>query len=238
LDADSLNKTAKGINMILGQAQKRTLLIARVFAEGGVKDAFRKILKLTIDHQDKPRVIRLRNKWVEMDPRSWNAEMDVSISVGLGHGTQDQRMQMLGVILQGMEKIIQYQGGVAGPLVKLEHIRNAYGKFIEASGFKNPIEFLAEVDETTQVPQRPDPEMAKVQAQMQLESHKTQLKLASEEKISQDKIAIEQGRDQSQMALEREKAQGELEVAYMKAILEHQREIGQGRDGVPERSSS
>ena len=43
LDADSLNKTATGVNALMSQSQMRMELIARVFAETGVKDLFKRI---------------------------------------------------------------------------------------------------------------------------------------------------------------------------------------------------
>lgn len=81
LDAESLNKTATGVSKIMGKGDKRMLMIARIFAETGVKDLFRLVLKLVCQHQNKPEVIRLRNEWVPFDPRAWSDEMDCSIDV-------------------------------------------------------------------------------------------------------------------------------------------------------------
>jgi hypothetical protein len=60
---------------------------------------FKQILKLIVKHQDRPRTIRLRDTWVEMDPRSWNANMDATINIGLGTGSRDRDMAMLNQIL-------------------------------------------------------------------------------------------------------------------------------------------
>jgi hypothetical protein len=87
LDADTLNRTASGINAIQNAAQQRLELIARVFAETGVKRAFRRILELVCKHQQKPKIIRLRQRWVAMDPREWNDEMDLSVSSGSAPAT-------------------------------------------------------------------------------------------------------------------------------------------------------
>ena len=88
LDANTLNKTASGINMIQNAAAQRIELIARIYAETGVKRAFRRILQLVCQHQQKARMIRLRNTWVEMDPRGWRDSMDMTVSVGLGNGNR------------------------------------------------------------------------------------------------------------------------------------------------------
>jgi hypothetical protein len=55
---------------------ERAEMIARIFAETGVKRLFKLILKLLVAHQPKERMIRLRNKWVPIDPRGWSPDMD------------------------------------------------------------------------------------------------------------------------------------------------------------------
>jgi hypothetical protein len=57
-------------------------LIARVFAETGIKDLFRKVLELVCKRQSAPRILRLRNRWVTMDPRQWDSGMDMSSASG------------------------------------------------------------------------------------------------------------------------------------------------------------
>lgn len=95
LDAESLNKTATGVNKIMNAGERRMLMMLRVFAETGCKDLCKRLLKLTCEYQDKPATVRLRNEWVEYDPRNWSDEMDVNINVGLGTGDKTQTVQFL-----------------------------------------------------------------------------------------------------------------------------------------------
>jgi len=67
LDSNSLNKTASGVAQIMSAAQQRIELVARTFAETGVKDLFLLVHRLVRMNYTKPDVIRLRNKWVEVD---------------------------------------------------------------------------------------------------------------------------------------------------------------------------
>ena len=54
LSPDTLNaKTATGVNALMQQTQMRSELIARVFAETGVKTLFKKIFELMVKYQDK-----------------------------------------------------------------------------------------------------------------------------------------------------------------------------------------
>ncbi len=147
LDPDAMKNTATGINQLLGRSQQRTLMIAEVFANGGVKDAFRKILRIVIDNQEEARKIKLRQDWVDMDPRGWNAEMNLTINVGLGRGTQDQQIATTSKVVEATQGLVQLQGGVNGPFVYAHQVRNAYAKFYEAVGLKSPDPFIAPIDE-------------------------------------------------------------------------------------------
>jgi hypothetical protein len=80
--------------MIEAQGIGQTELIVRTLAHG-LKRVFKGLLKLTIQHQDKPRTIRLRNEWVTVDPRTWNADMDATVNTGLGAGTRERDMMMM-----------------------------------------------------------------------------------------------------------------------------------------------
>jgi hypothetical protein len=137
LDADTLNKTATGISAIQNAAQQRLELIARIFAETGVKRAFRRVLELVCKHQDRAKIIRLRGSWVSMDPREWDERMDMTVTVGLGTGNRDQQLMHLMALLNLDEKIVQLQGGVAGPLVTARNVYNKLAKLVEASGLRS-----------------------------------------------------------------------------------------------------
>ncbi len=135
LDANSLNKTASGINTITGYAQQRQELIARNAGEMLVAGIFKSILELICKHQQEPRIIRLRNKWVPMDPRAWSDQMDVTVTVGLGTGNKDQQLGHLMMILQTQQAAMQ-QLGPGNPLVNLGNIYNTLAKICENAGLK------------------------------------------------------------------------------------------------------
>lgn len=233
IDADSLNKTATGINLLLGAAQKRLLLIARVFAETGFKEAFRKILKLIVQHQDAPRTIRLRNRWIPMDPRSWNSEMDVSIAVGLGYGTKEQEAQGIQMVLAIMEKGIMYQGGVQGPLYTLQNVHHTLEKAIQAAGFKDAEPFISEPDENA-APIQPKQDPAIIQAQMMAEVEREknqgqlqlqQTKIMADIKARQMELSMKHRMEIQKMRLEAQKAGIMLDFERMK--MDHQAEMDQ-----------
>lgn len=135
LDANTLNKTASGINTITGYAQQRQELIARNAAEMLVAGIFKSILELVCKHQQEPRIIRLRNQWVPMDPREWQDQMDVTVTVGLGTGNKDQQLGHLMMILQ-IQREAMASLGPQNPLVGLENIYHTLEKICENAGLK------------------------------------------------------------------------------------------------------
>lgn len=201
LDPDALHSTASGINQLLGRSQQRTLLIAMVFAYGGVREAFRKILRLVTSHQDRSRVVRLRNQWIEVDPREWNSEMDVSVQVGLGRGTQDQRIATSMKVVEATNGLVTLQGGVNGPFVYAHHVRNAYAEFYEAIGLRTADPYISEISEQ-------DAGMLAQQSQQQVSP-------------DQQKLQIEQQRVEQDAA----KASQDNELRISEVMLNHQREL-------------
>jgi hypothetical protein len=101
LDPETLQNQSATANQNQKDASySQVELIARNMAELGWKRVFKMILRLLVKHQDRPRTIRIRDKWVDMDPRFWNANMDVTVNTGLGTGSRDRDMAMLNNILQ------------------------------------------------------------------------------------------------------------------------------------------
>ena len=157
LDADSLNKTATGVNTLMSQTQMRMELIARIFAETGVKDLFKRIFELTVKYQDKERVIQLNNQFVPVRPTEWKNRYNISITVGLGSGSKDQQLVILNAILEKQLQAFQLQGGKEYPMVSLKNIYNTLSKMIENAGLKNVDNYFVNPDMGRQMVQPTPP---------------------------------------------------------------------------------
>ena len=161
LDSNSLNKTATGMTQIMNASQQRIELVARLFAETGVKDLFLIVHAMCRKHSQKAEVMRLRNSWVPIDPRQWKRRTDLQISVGLGTGNKDQMLQHLMMILQSQREAIQI--GIASP----KNIYNALVKLTQNAGFKNPDEFWTDPEQAPPQPPQPDPNVQKAEIEAQ-----------------------------------------------------------------------
>jgi hypothetical protein len=218
LDANSLNKTATGVAQIMNASQQRIELVARTFAETGVKELFKLVHYLVRTTLTKPDIIRLRNKWVEVDPREWKARKDLSISVGLGAGNKDQQLAHLMSIINMQKEAIG--AGLTSP----EKIYNALAKLTQNAGFKNPEEFWvnpANMPEQEGQQQQPSEAEIMIQGQLQIEQQKADAQMMQEQERSKNDIIIEREKIVAQAELERFKAQlkaeTDLAIAQIKA---------------------
>ena len=158
LDADTLNsKTATGVNTLMTQTQMRSELIARIFAETGVKDLFRKILELMVKYQDREKVVMLNNQYIPVKPTEWKDRFNISIVVGLGTGSKEQQTVMLNSILERQIQAFQLQGGKEMPMVSLKNIYNTLTKVIENAGLKNVENYFVDPDIGKQMMPPPQP---------------------------------------------------------------------------------
>ena len=218
LDSNSLNKTATGVAQIMNASQQRIELVARTFAETGVKELFKLVHYLVRTTLTKPDIIRLRNKWVEVDPREWKARKDLSISVGLGAGNKDQQLAHLMSIINMQKEAIG--AGLTSP----EKIYNALAKLTQNAGFKNPEEFWvnpANTPEQQGQQQQPSEAEIMIQGQLQIEQQKADAQMMQEQERSKNDIIIEREKIVAQAELERFKAQlkaeTDLAIAQIKA---------------------
>ena len=158
LDAQSLNKTATGVNTLMSQSQMRMELVARVFAETGIKDLFKRIFELTCKYQDKERIVELNNQFVPVKPTEWKNRYNVTITVGLGAGSKDQQIVILNNILERQLQAFQLQGGQEFPMVSLKNIYNSLTKIVENAGLKNVENYFVNPDQGKQMVQpKPEP---------------------------------------------------------------------------------
>jgi hypothetical protein len=213
----------------------RIEMIARVFADTGVKDLFAGIFHLLCKYQDKERVIRLRGKYISIDPREWTNNYDMEVNVGLGTGNKDQQMAMAAMVLQKQEQILQTQG-FANPLVSVGQYRETLGRFIEAAGFNDSTEFFKEIspeqDAQISQPQPPQmpPDMQAAQVYAQVEQMKIEAKAQSDMTKSQlEEIKLQSAREkamadiaiqQSKVELDREKSMIQLQLQQAQIVTD------------------
>jgi hypothetical protein len=227
LDPEALqNQTATANQNQKDAAYSQIELIARNQAELGWRRVFRQLLKLIVKHQDRPRTIRLRDQWVEMDPRSWNANMDATINIGLGTGSRDRDMAMLNQILN-VQMIMTdklAQGGFSAQALEMvPKINMTATKLAESAGIKNPDQFYLDIkpEMLEQMKQQaanppPSPEMMKIQADK--ENKQADLQFKGQE--LQINAQIAQQADERKAQIEGVQMQADIEAQDRKTNAE------------------
>lgn len=147
MDSNSLNKTATGINIITQQANQRLELIARIFAETGLRDMFRFLIKMNQLFINQEMVIRLTNGPMQISPDDLEGRFDLEVNAGMGAGAKEQNLQNLNM-LQGLMTQL-YQIGMVGP----NEIYNFSKKYIEEIGYKSIDDFVMTPDKAMQMQQ-------------------------------------------------------------------------------------
>jgi hypothetical protein len=105
-DPNALNAKAHVAEIARDSAMQRIELIGRILAETAVKPLFEAILELECKHQDRPKQVKARTGWITVDPRQWKDKITMTITVGLGTGSQQ-------TVLNGAMGILQIQQGMA-----------------------------------------------------------------------------------------------------------------------------
>lgn len=215
LNADALQSSTKAaVAATISASQGRIELTSRLLAEG-MKTLFKKILFLTVTHQDKARMIRLRNEWVQIDPRSWDASMDVTVNIGLGNGDTNERLGALATFVAKQESILN-QYGLDNPVVTPQQYVRTLRKMVELSGFKDASSYINDLPDDWKAPTKePKPSPEEVLAKVQAESIQADIqKKAAELELKRQQMILDDDFRRDQLTQDRLLKQYELELKY------------------------
>ena len=235
LDPGALqSSTNLAVAQTINASQQRTEMIARFFAETGMKDLFMGVYQLIIKYQDKPRMVRLRNEFVPIDPSVWNASMDCIVTVALGRSSDQERMAMLQQVAAKQEQILQTLGP-QNPLTGIQNYYQTMVQMLELAGFKDPNRFFTDPSTVPPQPQEPpkaDPNEMLAEVQMEqiradIQKKSAELDLRREEMMRTDDRLRD--KEESEILLkvaELEAKYGtQIDLAEIKAVQDQDREL-------------
>jgi len=175
--------TATAVNAVMTAAQSRVELIARNFAETGVKELMRRIYELLLKNQDKERTVMIRNEWVPVRPDAWNDKADCTVSVALGNGNKDQQLAHLSAMLSFAGEAMK--GGL--PIVNEQNMYNIGAAMVKNMGFQNVDDFLTDPSKAPPKQEEQDPQQQMAAMEMQLKQKELEIK-AADIQVKQMKI--------------------------------------------------
>jgi len=227
--------TSGAISAATESSMQRIELIARIFAETGIKDLFRNIYSLIQRYENRQKMAYLNGKFVPIDVSKWKEKLNCTVNVGVGSGSQNSKMQTMSGIMTILQTVVQ-NGGM-GSLVTPQNLYNAISEFITQSGYKNSDMFISNpqmmppqqppepsLDEKVAA-QKAQVELQKLQLQAQELEIDTQLK-AQELKLKQEEAAVDLALKQQELQIK--KSQLELNEQELALEAVQNRPVGIG----------
>lgn len=226
LDPNALqNTTATAVSTMSSAANGKLELIARIFAETGVKSLFQSIFRLLCKYQKQERTIRITGKYIPFNPREWSEEYGISINVGLGNGSRTDQLSTLQMILGKQEQIIT-QYGLSNPLVNIKQYRDTLARFVHMAGFKDASGFMNEItpEQAQQLsqpqPPQPDSNVQATQILAQVEREKAELRAKTEMaklELEKQQMELDNARKQLELQMQEAKLQADAQTQAQKS---------------------
>lgn len=206
LDPEVLqNQSATANANMMSAQQGRIEMIARTWAQGGMRDLFRGIFQCIRAYQDFARVVLIDGEPQTVDPRTWDEldDLDVNINTGLGTGNRDRDYAVLQSIGQTQAMMLEKLG--PNPIVDFQKISRTLQDQAEAAGMNYPENYYGDAKNPDgspwkgpePVPPQPSPDViANAQALVAME----QIKAQSHERINQATLAAKSEDTAAQIA--------------------------------------
>ena len=233
LDADALQSTTKAaVSATVNAAHQHIEMIARIFAETGLRKLFTGILKLVVENQDRARMVRLRNTFVPIDPRSWDSKMDVTVNVGVGDGTIEDRINILNQVAMRQEMLIE-KTGPNNPVVSIPQYTNTLTKMLQLAGIKDSQNYFNQLPADFQLPEpeAPKPTPEEMLAQVQAQSIQADIqKKAAELQLDRERMIMSDDRERDRIEQDGILRRYELELKYGVQIQSAEIEAAMNRD--------
>jgi hypothetical protein len=167
MNADALNKTASGINQIMTASQQRIEAVIRTFANG-FRDLAYIVHALTLKNATAAERVKLNQQWHTIDPREWVKRTNLRVTVGLGTGSKDIRVQQLGMVWQ--MQMAAMPTGIARP----ENMYETGKRLVNELGYRNADAFWSDPSKMPPQPPQPSPDQIKAQTAMQIKQMELQ----------------------------------------------------------------
>jgi hypothetical protein len=160
LDSKSLNKTASGMQMIMGAANQRIEMVARMFAETGVIDLFEMMVEMNLRYIDNEQVVRLAGKEMRVMPDDLDGHYDLDVAAGVGAGQRQEATQNMMLLLSQIYPAVNNLLGAQGIMITPDKVASALTTLVEQMGYKDASKYAITTEEIQAMAQQ----MAMMQA--------------------------------------------------------------------------
>lgn len=178
----------RGLARLMTAAQQRMDLIARIFAETGIKDFYQKAVWLYQKHLQHPFTIEVRGQEIQVQPEQLQGEVVCTASLSIDTAVGQQEASKIQGIFQFVSMVAQQFPEILAP----KEVHHMVQQFISGYGWSTPGEFIPTQEAFVQaVQQRMQQQQQGQQAQQQQMQQMQQFQMQMEQldkKIDQAKI--------------------------------------------------
>jgi hypothetical protein len=244
LDPKALqSSTETGVREIVDARTIRLEAVARTLAETAFAPMFSALLKLAVRNQDKLAQIHTSDGFLQVDPQGFDPNMECVAIVGLGNGTDPERMMALGA-LKNTQEMIMGKLGPSNPLSGLQEYRNTMSDLLRMTPYREIDRYFkplppnidqimaqqaqqaqqqAQAGAPGQAGASPQADAAKAQATMmktQADIQHQQAKQAADQQAAQQQMQLQAAQHAQDMQFQQWKAQKEMELEKLKALMQ------------------
>lgn len=221
LDPTTMASANTGVVLASIEAARGKIeLIARIFAETGLKWLFKGLHELARKSFEGDMTLRMGGQYISVKPQEWQQRKNVTVNVGTAASNVQQKQAALQQVAQMQELMVQ--GGLMGKTITPSNIFQTGRDMADLLGlhgdkfFLNPMSLaLPEVQALLklQLPQPgPDPQMVGVQAMAEAEQMKA--------RVSHEKVLTEAALKEKELQLRFVESAGKGELATLKNELD------------------
>lgn len=201
VDPDVLKETTDAqLSAARDSASAKVENYIRMWGETCVKEMGLQVHRILRQHQDIPRTVKLHGEYVDVNPQEWRERTDLTIRVGLGTGTEDEKRANK-MFLVGLQEKAKDFG-----LINANHVFNMFVDLAETTGDVVASRYISDPssEEFKQAQANKPPEsnplaeaeQVKAQAAIQIKQMDAQLKGQLEMANLQQKQQFEQSQNQ------------------------------------------
>lgn len=246
IDPNALQATSRiAANAAVQGGDSRIELICRNLAETGVKALFVAIIRVAMYEMKGNTSLRMPDgQFKQISPGMWHDQVAVNVTVGMGNGKIEEKMQSLGQLL-AMQQDMFKTFGPGNPFVTWDNIRNTQKAILRLSGIKTIQDFLPQVppevekDFQNQQQQKQQAQQNQQNAQQQGPQQgpdvvgAAKVKAEADTQTAQAKIQAQQQSDMAKLQAQQQNLMAQLqerhqlEMTDLQAKLQQQMQIAQ-----------
>jgi hypothetical protein len=214
------NAKSNAVSQVLTEAKSRIELIARTFAETGVKELFTAYSQMNVRWGDDEINVRFDEKWETIRKADLDGLYDIEIESGVGTGQKEMKVQQINTMLQSLAPFLQL--GYTDVISK-ENLYNSVTTMYDLMGWKNPDKFATNPGKVSPQQEQEQQQMQQQMQQMEQELQRLQKELEdkqTEYQLDAEKLRISEEDNQMGHSIDEKALQLKYKVDTDKIELE------------------